>query len=336
MVVMKLARMLCHQYMQKLWLFSLAFLALILWVLPLLPSHHLFLLFEYSIYFSPRWLLLFLLVPIIIYWASCTKFHWVLYCLCVFTFIRFQDLQWHIPTIASATSNITSFKPIKLLSLNMGGGSHLTSFKLLVEQQKPDIVLLQESRKEYLTQTVPAHWHQECVGGLCIASKYAFKRKGVFNRKVIAGWGNFAAYYELDIAGQTLPLMNLHLETPRSIIMGLLSRYINWSDIDVFHEKKILQTTLIKAWADAEPYFVMAGDFNMTVNERLFQHQFSSYQNALSKVGVGVVYTKYTSWHGIRIDHVLASTQILIHQAEVLSGIGGDHRSTVTQLSLPK
>ena len=129
--------------------------------------------------------------------------------------------------------------------------------------------------------------------------------------------------------------MNVHLATPRNIISDLLHRSINWRSIRLFRENKSLQTSLLKTWADNQPQFIMAGDFNMTLNESLYHDDFSSYQNAIDEAGFGLNYTKYTSWHGVRIDHVLSSNNIIINSAKVMPSLGGDHRAVITTFSLP-
>lgn len=152
---------------------------------------------------------------------------------------------------------------------------------------------------------------------------------------MISGWGNFAAYYEFDIEGKKLPLMNVHLETPRPILFDLLHLSIDWRAVKIFHENKSLQTSLLTTWASSQPYFVMAGDFNMTTNESLYHDYFSSFKNSIDEAGFGINYTKFTAWHGVRIDHILTSNNIKVENAKVTPSLGGDHRAIVSTINLP-
>jgi endonuclease/exonuclease/phosphatase family metal-dependent hydrolase len=81
---------------------------------------------------------------------------------------------------------------------------------------------------------------------------------------------------------------------------------------------------------------VIAGDFNVPVESAFYRDYWSSYQNALSNVGAGLRYTKYTRLHGIRIDHVLTDGNWSIESAAVGPDLGGDHRPVIVDLSLTR
>ncbi|WP_426357628.1 endonuclease/exonuclease/phosphatase family protein [Pseudocolwellia sp. HL-MZ19] len=243
--------------------------------------------------------------------------------------VNFQDIN------INTQSNDESASSFKLLSLNMGGGSAGKYLKTLMARENPDVFLFQETSLKNIEGVFDATWNYQCDKNLCIASKYSFTKIGEFSRRIFGGWGNFAAYYELSINGKTLPLMNVHLETPRPILSDLIGLSINMRDIESFRENKSLEASMITTWASSQSNFVMTGDFNMTTNERLYRDYFYSYQNAFNTAGLGVNYTKYTSWHGVRIDHTLASNNMTIERADVMPSLGGDHRAIVTIISLP-
>lgn len=217
----------------------------------------------------------------------------------------------------------------------MGGGSAGKYLKTLMTRENPDVFLFQETSLQNIDDAFNSSWNYQCDKGLCIASKFSFKKIGEFSRRTFGGWGNFAAYYELNINGKTLPLMNVHLETPRHILSELIGLSINMRNIENYRENKSLEASMLSTWASSQSNFVMAGDFNMTINESLYRDYFYSYQNALNIAGLGANYTKYTSWHGVRIDHTLASSNMSFERADVMPSLGGDHRAVVTVISLP-
>jgi len=297
-------------------------------LLPFVPSVSITQLFEYIVYLSPRWLFLIFILPVLFFWKVLNGYKKIIIFSCVLVVISFQDMQLGFP------SNDDNVKTIDILSLNLGGGSKSKYLKSIMHNQDPDVLLFQEAKISSLKKLFVSPWQVECEGGLCIASKFNFKLVGKYNRKIISGWGDFATFYEVYIKDKTLPVMNLHLETPRTILSDLMSFSINWRYIKTFRENKELQASMITAWANSQTQFIMAGDFNMTTNESLYEDYFSFYQNAIDEAGFGINYTKFTSLHGVRIDHVLTSRNIETKSAKAMPSLGGDHRAILTSIVL--
>ena len=74
------------------------------------------------------------------------------------------------------------------------------------------------------------------------------------------------------------------------------------------------------------------GDFNLPVESAIYRRSWGSFHNALSETGLGLVPTKHTRWHGVRIDHVLAGPGWQAIRAWVGPGLGGDHRPVIADL----
>ncbi len=79
---------------------------------------------------------------------------------------------------------------------------------------------------------------------------------------------------------------------------------------------------------------IIGGDFNAPCESAYYRNYWFDYQNALSKVGTGLRYTKLTRIHGVRIDHVLTDSHWTINSAVVGPDVGGDHRPVIVELSL--
>jgi endonuclease/exonuclease/phosphatase (EEP) superfamily protein YafD len=78
---------------------------------------------------------------------------------------------------------------------------------------------------------------------------------------------------------------------------------------------------------------VIAGDFNMPTDSDIYQLYWSSYTNAFSAAGLGFGYTKFTRWHGIRIDHILAGPGWRCRRSWVGPDVGSDHRPVLAELT---
>jgi hypothetical protein len=77
---------------------------------------------------------------------------------------------------------------------------------------------------------------------------------------------------------------------------------------------------------------IIAGDFNLTRANPLFQTNWSRYNDAFSDKGIGLGYTKHTRWHGARIDHLLSDDNWQTVSSVVGPDIGGDHHPLITRL----
>ncbi len=329
MFILRIKDVLTSNIFSKVWFYLLTFITVLIIVLPYLAFIELIQLFEYTLYLSPRWMFLILLLPMFFFWKFLTKPYRYFLIAYVIVLVHFQDININIQSSAQESSSL------KILSLNMGGGSRSKYLETLIVRENPDIFLFQETYQNNIDNVFDSTWEYQCDKGLCIVSKYPFKKIGEFSRRIFGGWGNFATYYELNINGTTLPLMNVHLETPRHLLSDLMGLSITMKNIESFRENKSLEASMLTAWASSQSNFVMAGDFNMTTNESLYRDYFSVYKNALDTAGLGINYTKYTSWHGVRIDHTLTSNNITIEQADVMPSLGGDHRAIMTVISLP-
>ncbi len=311
-------------------LIGFSFIALFLLFLPLFPPNSFIQLIEFVVYFSPRWVFFIVLLPSFIFFMAYKLKYRLMLVFCFLVYLYHQDFHLNIFTANDHGDEI------KVMSLNIGGGFNSKYLKNALRIAKPDVVLLQEARIGDVKDVFPDTWLKECIGGLCLASKYKFKRLGEFDRKIISGWGHFANYYELSINGKSLPIMNIHLETPRNILSNVINLQIDWHEVSAFNDKKSIQSTLIEAWVDGQDQFIIAGDFNMTKEEQLFKQYFSKYTSVIEEAANGITYTKYTSWHGVRIDHILISDQLNVSKTKVLSSVGGDHRAILTTIILPQ
>ena len=91
---------------------------------------------------------------------------------------------------------------------------------------------------------------------------------------------------------------------------------------------------LVHGWVDelAGPTIV-AGDMNQPAESYFFRRDWSSWRDAYATVGFGYGHTWFSSWHGLRIDHILVDQHWRVTSCHVAGTTGGDHRPLVADLA---
>lgn len=324
----------------KKWLFFYFFICVfacfLVTLLPWWPTLNVLIIPKYVLLFGPRWLLLVLVLPIILGWRMLSTKQKALYPLLILSSFNYLDFQlpklWHY----FAADNVT-VNELKVVSYNIGGGGSQEELKLLVKYIKPDILLLQEARRINLAKLFSDDYVTECLSGLCILSKYPFVRTRTLDRKLFGGWGNFAVFYHIATPNGQLSLANIHLETPRSVLMGVIHRNFEQRLAEKTEDNRQFEVDLINVWAtNNQQNTVIIGDFNMPADENLFRQSFSNLNNAVEVKGFGFNETKHTSWFGVRIDHILYTPDMYLVDVEVLKLLKGDHQPLMAILRMSK
>jgi len=290
------------------------------------PDNTLAITISYLMLFSPRWWALLLLALPLLLFPLIKKWQWLVWALCALVFVRFQDIQLNLPQLQGGE--------LRVMTLNSGGGANIEQIRRLVAFHQPDIIFIQETKAEIIKQIFDSSWYSHC-DTLCTVSRTPLEHIGSLSRTGFGGWGNFAVFYHSQIQGKTISLANVHLPTPRSTLAALIHGLVDEQEFQDLHFTRNMQTSLLASWAKQQDYYIAAGDFNMSVQENIYQRYLSTERNAINQVGSGINYTKYTSWHGIRIDHVLSSANLSFSTAQVVNSVGGDHRPLLVNLHIP-
>jgi vancomycin resistance protein VanJ len=299
-------------------------------ILPWWPFYQWLLVPKYVLLFGPRWWLLLLCLLNFIFWRQLGKKSRFISPLLVITALNYLDFQLPSLTQYFQLRNVDN-NSIKIINANVGGGSKY-ELQLLIKDEIPDILLLQEAKNLNFVEWLPPEYMASCDGGLCIVSKLDFEIVGKLSRKLVGGWGNFAMLYKIKTAQGEFSLANIHMETPRDILMNLT--YLTWgqSSAAKIESDREYEALLITSWQKEHKKFIIAGDFNMFEDENIYRKHFSPMMNALGVATTGLNYTKKTSFYGARIDHLLFSKGFALKDARVIDSIMGDHKPVVSIL----
>jgi len=310
-------------------------LSLLVFSLPLWSEIDSFVMLEYLVIFAPRWWLLTIFIIISMFFKFLT---FIQKCaLPFFFYISISYLDFQIPNqIVHQEGASTSFK---IVTANMGEGSQLKKLKQIIKYYRPDVLALQEIDFESVKELNEQYSFLDCEAGLCLVSKFPFKRTTALNRRMLDSWGNFSMSYQVSINDHLINLSNIHFETPREALLGI----IKTGHVNARARKKIesreLEASIFGETIKGKQSLVLAGDFNMPDDDPLYVSNFSWLSNALNESGFGFNHTQYINWQGIpffsfRIDHILYSKNIVARNVEVLGSLGGDHRPVLATLEI--
>lgn len=301
-------------------------IALVLATLPYWPQWLWLQWLTLLVLYAPFWWLGGLLLPWILGWRSLTK--WQCLWLIPLLFIGRQFIDVQVPILTPVTS-----PDLTVLSANLGNMSDANALAQLVQRYDVSVALLQEAKPEKLAAIEALGWLSHCDAGLCIASRLPYTVERAISRKMFQGYGNFAVFYNIRLERGDVMLANVHFETPRPALESLITLSPDSKTMLQRQSDRALQATIVNEWANANSApVIIAGDFNMPALSPIYQQYLAEFGNALSEKPLQVFsYTKYTRWHGIRIDHQLYRGSLAPISAEVLHLPGADHRPVLVK-----
>jgi endonuclease/exonuclease/phosphatase (EEP) superfamily protein YafD len=286
--------------------------------------------------YSPRWLAL---VPaaVLIPFAAC----WSGRCLAILLsggvawlfLVGGYSLHW--PGAAdSAEPDV-----LRVLTCNMQGGlADRGSFLTLVARLQPDVVLLQEWNGELNDEAFPdSSWNFGQSGHLWVASRLPIQAAAGLPAVTLHLSGN-AGSFEVATESGPIRLINVHLPTPREGISAAIdSRFLNVAELQANTLARFQASSAVRQYCGADDSaLVVAGDFNLPIESNIYHKYWSDLNNSFSRRGCGFGWTKYTHWHGVRIDHILYGGQWTCLYCEVCPDIGSDHRPLFAVLQRKK
>jgi len=304
--------------------------------------------------FSPRWLLAapwLLLFPL----TLCLHFRVGLIYVLHLAILLFGILDFRWPEAAQLPSGLEHAPTLRLLTCNLGEGQiRVDQLAGLVREHYINVVVLQECAHEVSTPLFDQlGWEYQQHANLAIGTSQPCGPLQLLCRRGTEAYGAPVAV-GIDIvlrSGLTAIRAEEELSSGVPELVRVIS--VHFPTFRPAFEKAekfdISGGEDFKALADLYRGFasqafeeantdqiptVLAGDFNVPVDSPFYRDYWQSFQNALSLRGRGLCYTKFTRFHGVRIDHVLADERWWIERAEVGPSLGGDHRPVIVNLRL--
>jgi endonuclease/exonuclease/phosphatase (EEP) superfamily protein YafD len=223
------------------------------------------------------------------------------------------------------TFNIDSRDNPRILAIPIG-----------LEPYHPDVVVLQECAEDLAAaEHWPPGWTVRFEQSLCLASRFPVAEAKTLERIETGdqgGTGN-VMFYRLRSDSGMIDLAVLHLETPRKGLEQLRygARVSGLARNELVRE---VGSRRMSRWiAEQSMAAIVAGDFNMPVESRIYRSHWSACGDAFSTVGHGFGWTRVLPHFSIRIDHVLSCGGWRPLRAVVGPDLGSDHLPLIVDLA---
>lgn len=237
-----------------------------------------------------------------------------------------------------------SAETLRVMTYNIGGGTaDERTFERFFADNDPDIIAMQECANKLDPDRLKRRgWYLRIDGGQCFLSRFPIRRAEARDPRDVWAMGGSGAmvHYELETPNGIVNVVNVHLETVRDGLTAL--RYNRLRGVPALEKntnQRRLESKLAREFAArvTGPLIVL-GDFNMPAESEIYRSNWWQFQNAFEQAGFGFGRSKYTHWHGVRIDHVLASSAWTCERTWVAEGASPtfDHRPMIAELRLTR
>ena len=274
------------------------------------------------------WLLIPLVLALIA--AGLARRHWLVAVLAIPTlFISLTQAPLFFPRLCPALGNGETFK---VLSYNVGRRNRdVTAMAALIRHEQPDILLLQELRRDRVEALINTlddlypdaelHFTYDPYTLQAVASRYPLIPLAMMPEK------GRAQKVLLETPNGPVTVINIH---PRSL---------GWQ-----RRHKQMSTLLAEDIIPTDGPVILGGDFNTTDQTQTYRLVNQHLQNAHWEAGWGFGFTfpflvphirgKYPLPQLVRIDHIFYSDHFFAHNAGTLTESGGsDHLPVVAEFS---
>ena len=239
---------------------------------------------------------------------------------------------------------------IRVLTFNTGAGAGAgVDLEFLLEAWNADIVAFQEcthSVQDAIARLGKPWSHHE-ERGLCMITRFPIRAVSIMDRKTLEeinekgggiGGSGDVIRYDLETPAGLVHFTNVHLETPRKGFEAFFTRAGGAFELLKQNTKlRDAESRLARRHVDAGGIpLIVAGDFNTTIESRIFQRHWGDFKDAFTAAGFGFGMTKYNGWIRVRIDHVLTDDSFGITHVELAEDRGSDHRPVIADLVLKR
>lgn len=251
--------------------------------------------------------------------------------------IIFFVMGFNIPfsTIGQKRTDTKQF--LRIVSCNLGTHVDKRLLSEFISESQPDVISFQEAYvdNQGVIEKILSRdkWYLSFEGDLGIASRLKIVDTEIIKRNIVGGWGELAARYTLDGNAGNIYLFNIHLKTPRVGIEAVKDEGLaGISTMRKVTELQNKESLILSAWIAPHKNVLIAGDFNLSQVNPIYNRYWSNFTNAFSCRGFGFGHTRFTRWHGVRIDHILSDGNWKVTHSEVGPDVGSDHRPMIADI----
>ena len=228
-------------------------------------------------------------------------------------------------------------RSVRLITFNVAGSRNplASSIPKALASFDADILVFQECPAVLAEPSSwPAGWTARAEASICLASRWPLVSVRTDERVLTGQQGGTGTVvlFRLAAPADSIDVAVVHLETARKGLERL--RY----GMDI---GSVTLNTLVRnvgseragRWiASQSPDAIIAGDFNLPVESRIFRDHWSRCPDAFNTAGRGFGYTRVLPKFSIRIDHVLPCGNWRALSATIGPDVGSDHLPLIVDL----
>lgn len=251
--------------------------------------------------------------------------------------IIFFIMGYNIPFSAIGPKRSDTKRSLRIVSCNLGIHVDMRLLSEFISRVQPDIIAFQEaySNNQEIIEKILSRdkWYLSFKGNLGIASRLKITDSRTIERNIVGGWGELAARYTLEGPAGGIYFFNVHLKTPRTGLEAIKDE--GAEGLPVIRKVAELQdkeSNILSTWIAPHENVLIAGDFNLSQANPIYTKYWSHFIDAFSRAGFGFGHTRFTRWHGVRIDHILSDGNWKVTHSEVGPDVGSDHRPLIADV----
>jgi endonuclease/exonuclease/phosphatase family metal-dependent hydrolase len=225
-----------------------------------------------------------------------------------------------------------------MMTANIGDGVNLDLLRSQLRLANPDVITFQEAPSRLLEVLDEKGWSWQSSRGLVVGSRFPILQTDHFEGSIVGRYHDNGLRVNVRTPVGDVWICCVYLDSPRNGFESLMvtRRGIFGADEmrkNTQHRSELSQ--LVSKWvSEVDGPTIVAGDMNQPPESYFQRRDWSSWRDAYATVGLGYGHTWFSSWHGIRIDHVLFDNHWSATSCRVAGITGGDHRPVVADLVL--
>jgi len=285
--------------------------------------------------FSPRWLLAIPLLPLALA-ALCWRRRSLIVVLLALVLVLGSIMNFNIPW-HTAVSAAPSGMRLRVLTCNMHYGQpEGPTLERLLTETNPDVVAIQELRREPFDFFAGKQWHiHHRTGGHFLASRYPIRQTEHLGYQSMTVPGSLMRY-ELETPTGPLILFSLHFASPRESLNETVhlpeTGFVELEDNSAVRWQQ--SENLLRLVEKTTDPVLLVGDFNTPPESAIFRRIWDRYTDAFTAAGWGWGYTFFNKRTMVRIDHILAGPGWYCERCWVGPNIGSPHHPLLADLIL--